>query len=157
MYIIFTENTNLAELAKKDNQKVIEINDLVASTSNSDYRPDNNSSTSMNNTISDILISLGIPLHIKGFNFLLYAIETVLSRPDNVSFTKDIYPTTADHFQTRPNCIERNICTAICFACLNPRTKLFNAIFHKCPTTQKIKNSTFICGVVNYLKKEYNF
>ena len=51
--------------------------------------------------ISNIFISIGIPAHIKGYQFLREAVKLAVVEPEIIaSITKRLYPTIAEKFST---------------------------------------------------------
>jgi len=64
--------------------------------------------------ISNIFITVGIPAHIKGYQFLREAIKLTIERPDIInSITKELYPSIATLYNTTPSKVERAIRHAI--------------------------------------------
>ncbi len=64
--------------------------------------------------ISDIMHQIGVPAHIKGYQYLRYAIILSVESPEAMaSVTKVLYPTVAKKFQTTPSRVERAIRHAI--------------------------------------------
>ncbi len=64
--------------------------------------------------ISNIFLTVGIPAHIKGYQFLREAIKICINRPDIINnVTKELYPSVADKFETSPSKVERAIRHAI--------------------------------------------
>ncbi len=64
--------------------------------------------------VSDIMHELGVPAHIKGYQYLRYAIILSINSPDMMnSVTKVLYPTVAKHFSTTSSRVERAIRHAI--------------------------------------------
>jgi two-component system response regulator (stage 0 sporulation protein A) len=64
--------------------------------------------------IADILFTLGIPAHIKGYYFLREAVKIMVDNPDIINaITKELYPAVAGRFNTSPLRVERAICHAI--------------------------------------------
>lgn len=57
-----------------------------------------------------LLRLLGVTGKLSGFRYAVYMIEQVRDQPDNVLLiTKRLYKQTADHFDTSPSCVERNL------------------------------------------------
>lgn len=50
--------------------------------------------------IEDTLLAIGIPAGIKGFNYIMDAMEIFEERGTDVQFTKDLYPSIADKRNT---------------------------------------------------------
>jgi two-component system response regulator (stage 0 sporulation protein A) len=72
---------------------------------------------SLDERITEVLLSAGIPAHIKGYYFLRDAVKTMIGDPDIINaITKELYPTVACHFNTSPLRVERAICHAISVA-----------------------------------------
>lgn len=70
--------------------------------------------TDLEIVVSDIMHQIGVPAHIKGYQYLRYAI--ILSIEDEKMMgcvTKVLYPTVAKHFGTTPSRVERAIRHAI--------------------------------------------
>ena len=64
--------------------------------------------------ISDIMRQIGVPAHIKGYQYLREAIALSIKKPDLMhSVTKVLYPTVAKNNKTTPSRVERAIRHAI--------------------------------------------
>lgn len=64
--------------------------------------------------ISDIMRQIGVPAHIKGYQYLRYSILLCVSDPEMISsVTKILYPTVAKKFNTTSSRVERAIRHAI--------------------------------------------
>jgi two-component system response regulator (stage 0 sporulation protein A) len=62
----------------------------------------------------NILLTIGIPAHIRGYHFLREAIKRVIDNPDLINaITKELYPTVAVRFNTSATKVERAIRHAI--------------------------------------------
>jgi two-component system response regulator (stage 0 sporulation protein A) len=69
---------------------------------------------SLDERITEILLSAGIPAHIKGYYFLREAVKAMIRDPDIINaITKELYPAVARCFNTSPLRVERAICHAI--------------------------------------------
>lgn len=65
-------------------------------------------------TISDILRHIGVPAHIKGYQYLRKSIELCINDPEMLqAVTKLLYPAVAKTFSTTPSRVERAIRHAI--------------------------------------------
>lgn len=161
MYAIITDNLRLIQMAKEEKQDIINLThfDLTISSHISNSRTDATTDGTTHKTITELLISLGIPAHIKGFEYLAYCIEHALSFPNltSASFTKDIYPDAADCFQTKPFNVERNIRTALRYAYSKNNSIALKKIFDFYPASGIPKNSEFICSITTYLQNNYVF
>ena len=64
--------------------------------------------------LSTIFVSIGIPPHIKGYQFLRDGVKCVVNDPPIInSITRGLYPHIAQKYQTTPSKVERAICHAI--------------------------------------------
>ena len=80
--------------------------------------------------ITNIFITVGIPAHIKGYQFLREAIKLAISNPDIInSITKNLYPTIAERFETSASKVERAIRHAIEVAWNRGKIENINLIF----------------------------
>ncbi|HCJ01892.1 MAG TPA: sporulation transcription factor Spo0A [Clostridiales bacterium] len=80
--------------------------------------------------ITNIFISVGIPAHIKGYQFLREAIKMAVACPDIInSITKRLYPEVADRFDTSASKVERAIRHAIEVAWNKGKIENINQIF----------------------------
>ena len=60
--------------------------------------------------ITNIFITVGIPAHIKGYQFLREAIKLAIANPEIInSITKKLYPTIAEKYDTSASKVERAI------------------------------------------------
>ncbi len=104
--------------------------------------------------ISEIFISIGIPPHIKGYGYLREGIKLTVEKPHVInSVTKELYPTIAQRFSTTPSKVERAIRHAIEVAWNRGRIDAINAIFGAriYLGTEKPTNSEFIALVADKL------
>ena len=80
--------------------------------------------------ITNIFITVGIPAHIKGYQFLREAIKLAMENPDIInSITKKLYPSIAAHFETSASKVERAIRHAIEVAWNRGKIENINSIF----------------------------
>lgn len=104
--------------------------------------------------ISEIFISIGIPPHIKGYGYLREGIKMMIERPYVInSVTKELYPSIAKKFSTTASKVERAIRHAIEVAWNRGRIDAINAIFGAriYLGTEKPTNSEFIALVADKL------
>ena len=112
------------------------------------------STASLDEKISNIFISIGIPPHIKGYNYLREGIKYAVEEPNIINnVTKELYPKIANHFDTTPSKVERAIRHAIEVAWNRGRIDAINAIFgvRVYIGTEKPTNSEFIALVADKL------
>ncbi len=80
--------------------------------------------------ITNIFITVGIPAHIKGYYFLREAIKMAIETPEIVnSITKKLYPSIAERFETSASKVERAIRHAIEVAWNRGKIENINSVF----------------------------
>jgi len=80
--------------------------------------------------ISSIFVSVGIPAHIKGYQFLREGIKLVVDNPTIInSITKHLYLSIAERFDTSASKVERAIRHAIEVAWNRGRIENINSLF----------------------------
>ena len=80
--------------------------------------------------ITNIFITVGIPAHIKGYQFLREAIKLAMENPDIInSITKKLYPSIAERYDTSASKVERAIRHAIEVAWNRGKIENINNIF----------------------------
>lgn len=85
---------------------------------------------SLEERITNIFITVGIPAHIKGYQFLREAIKMAIENPDIInSITKKLYPEVAEKFSTSPSKVERAIRHAIEVAWNRGKIENINSLF----------------------------
>ena len=112
---------------------------------------------SVEEKISEIFISIGIPPHIKGYGYLREGIKTTVENPKIInSVTKQLYPSIAEKFETTPSKVERAIRHAIEVAWNRGRIDAINAIFGAriYLGSEKPTNSEFIALVADKIMLE---
>jgi two-component system response regulator (stage 0 sporulation protein A) len=89
-----------------------------------------NPSRRIDERISHIFITVGIPAHIKGYQFLRSAIKLAVEKPGIInSITKQLYPAIAKMFSTTASKVERAIRHAIEVGWNRGRADRVNDIF----------------------------
>lgn len=80
--------------------------------------------------ITNIFITVGIPAHIKGYQFLREAIKMAIDNPEIInSITKRLYPSIAERFETSASKVERAIRHAIEVAWNRGKIENINTLF----------------------------
>ncbi len=105
--------------------------------------------------VTEIIHEIGIPAHIKGYQYLRHAIMLVIDNLDVInSITKTLYPTVAQKFRTTASRVERAIRHAIEVAWDRGDTEVLNSIFGYTIATSKGKptNSEFIAMIADRLR-----
>lgn len=107
--------------------------------------------------LSNLFLTLGIPAHIKGYQFLREAIRLVLDKPDMLGgITKELYPAIAKRFGTTSSKVERAIRHAIEVAWGRGRVDALNQAFGCRVVYQDMKptNGEFIALIADKLKMD---
>lgn len=107
--------------------------------------------------ISNIFISMGIPASIKGYGYLREGIKMAVNEPSVINnITKQLYPKIAEKFSTTPSKVERSIRHSIEVAFNKGRIEAINALFgvRVYIGTEKPTNSEFIALLADKLLLE---
>ena len=107
--------------------------------------------------ITNIFITVGIPAHIKGYYFLREAIKMAIENPEVVnSITKKLYPSIAERFDTSASKVERAIRHAIEVAWNRGKIENINAVFgvKVYSNNEKPTNGEFIALVADKMLLE---
>lgn len=102
--------------------------------------------------ITNIFITVGIPAHIKGYQFLREAIKLAIENPEIInSITKQLYPAIAEKFETSASKVERAIRHAIEVAWNRGKIENINSIFglRVYNSNEKPTNGEFIALVAD--------
>lgn len=108
--------------------------------------------------VTDMIHEIGVPAHIKGYQYLREAIMMSVEDPTMISsITKILYPTIAKRFQTTPSRVERAIRHAIEVAWSRGRMETLDALFGYTVDTGKGKptNSEFIALIADRIRLSY--
>lgn len=114
-------------------------------------------SSNLQINISKMLHSLGMPSHIKGYQYVREAISMVYANPEIVGgITKELYPELASKFDTTVSRVERAIRHAIEVSWNRGDWDLMEEVFGHSVDIDKAKptNSEFIVTVADKLKLE---
>ncbi len=109
--------------------------------------------------ITNIFITVGIPAHIKGYQFLREAIKLAMENPDIInSITKKLYPSIAEKFETSASKVERAIRHAIEVAWNRGKIENINSIFGLTiyANNEKPTNGEFIALVADKMLLDVN-
>ena len=107
--------------------------------------------------ITNLIHEIGIPAHIKGYQYIRDAIGIVVADRDILcAVTKELYPTIAEKNNTTPSRVERAIRHAIEVAWNRGRIETIDAIFGYTVKHDKGKptNSEFIAIIADKLRLE---
>lgn len=111
-----------------------------------------NSNNHLEEKITNIFITVGIPAHIKGYQFLREAIKLAIANPEIInSITKKLYPTIAEKYQTSASKVERAIRHAIEVAWNRGKIENINNLFgiKVYSSNEKPTNGEFIALVAD--------
>ncbi len=107
--------------------------------------------------VTNIMHEIGVPAHIKGYQYLRDAIMLVVKDLDIInSITKQLYPTIALEYNTTPSRVERAIRHAIEVAWSRGQIEAIDALFGYTVSIGRGKptNSEFIAMVADKLRLE---
>lgn len=108
--------------------------------------------------VTDMIHEIGVPAHIKGYQYLREAIMMSVEDVEMLSsITKILYPTIAKKFQTTPSRVERAIRHAIEVAWSRGRMETLDGLFGYTINTGKGKptNSEFIALIADKIRLRY--
>jgi Response regulator containing CheY-like receiver domain and AraC-type DNA-binding domain len=112
---------------------------------------------SVDEKLSSLFLTIGIPAHIKGYQFLREAVKMVIHKPEIINrITKELYPGIAKHFNTSASKVERAIRHAIEVAWNRGRIDTLNRAFGCKVATKEDKptNGEFIAMIADKLSLE---
>ena len=108
--------------------------------------------------VTEMIHELGVPAHIKGYQYLREAIMMSVEDMDMLnSITKILYPSIAKNFATTPSRVERAIRHAIEVAWSRGKMETLDALFGYTINTGKGKptNSEFIALIADKIRLLY--
>ncbi len=109
--------------------------------------------------ITDLLHNLGIPSHIRGYQYIKEGIQIVYRNTNMISYiTKDVYPEIAKKFQTTPTRVERAIRHAIEISWSRGDINLMEDIFGNSLNVNRDKptNAEYLTTLAERLKVNHN-
>ena len=115
----------------------------------------NNLKSSITKTLHD----LGIPSHIKGYQYIRDGVEIIFDRPDVIGgITKELYPELATKFDTTVSRVERAIRHAIEVSWNRGDWDLMEELFGHSVDIDKAKptNSEFMVTIADKLRLEFH-
>ncbi len=116
-----------------------------------------NKQVTLDEKISKIFISVGIPPHIKGYSYLREGIKLAVNTPDVINnITKKLYPMIGEKYSTSPSKVERAIRHAIEVAWSRGRIGNINELFgvQTYLTGEKPTNGEFIALIADKMLLE---
>ena len=111
--------------------------------------------SSLDVIISDTLCNIGVPAHIKGYQYSRASIKLCIEEPEMLSaVTKLLYPTVAKQFKTTPSRVERAIRHAVEVAWSRGDVDVLSSYFGYTVNAQKGKptNSEFIAMLADKIR-----
>lgn len=111
--------------------------------------------TQQEKSVALLLKRVGIPPHIKGYEFIKRAVLMVLEDGSRIHYiTKDLYPSVAKEYKTTASRTERVIRHAVETAFDNMPPEMIEELFGNCVSFNKGKptNSQFIATLVEAIK-----
>ncbi len=128
------------------------VNDILSQEEKSSLFYNGKQSNQIEEKITNIFITVGIPAHIKGYQFLREAIKLAIANPEIInSITKKLYPTIAEKFDTSASKVERAIRHAIEVAWNRGKIENINNLFgiKVYSSNEKPTNGEFIALVAD--------
>ncbi len=110
--------------------------------------------------VTDMIHEIGVPAHIKGYQYLREAIMMSVEDPEMLgSITKVLYPTIARKYQTTSSRVERAIRHAIEVAWNRGKMETLDAMFGYTINTGNGKptNSEFIALIADKIRMQYRY
>lgn len=151
VYYYMLKPINIANLAKRVEEALSEVK-VVRIVANPQ-----NASKALDEKISYIFMTVGIPAHIKGYKFLREAIKLSIQDPNIInSITKKLYPSIAERFETTSSKVERAIRHAIEVAWNRGKIENINDLFGVTvySSNEKPTNGEFIALVADKMLME---
>ena len=112
---------------------------------------------SLDERLGSLFLTIGIPAHIKGYQFLRCGVKMVIEQPDRINrITKELYPSIARQFGTTASKVERAIRHAIEVAWNRGRVDTLNRAFgcRVCTPEDKPTNGEFIAMLADKMSME---
>ncbi|HHV72474.1 MAG TPA: sporulation transcription factor Spo0A [Clostridia bacterium] len=116
-----------------------------------------NKTRNLDSEVTNIIHEIGVPAHIKGYQYLREAILMVIDEIELLgAVTKELYPMVAEKFGTTPSRVERAIRHAIEVAWNRGNVELINSLFGYTINLEKGKptNSEFIAMIADKLRMD---
>lgn len=106
------------------------LNELGDKVTGKTFRNDEKRSPNIDEKISKIFISVGIPPHIKGYVYLREGVKMAIDKPQIINnITKQLYPGIGEKYSTSASKVERAIRHAIEVAWNRGRIESINSVF----------------------------
>lgn len=141
-----TSTTENCYIMREARSKYIEINEV-----------NKKSQENLEALVTNVIHEIGVPAHIKGYQYLREAIMMVINDIDVINqITKQLYPDIAEKYHTTPSRVERAIRHAIEVAWTRGKNEAVESIFGYTVSAAKGKptNSEFIAMIADKLRLE---
>ena len=142
-----------------DEQKVKEVLDEATKGRGNNtevlFKKDEPDNELLETTVTNIIHEIGVPAHIKGYQYLRSAIIIAVGDMDILnSITKQLYPTIAEMYGTTASRVERAIRHAIEVAWNRGRVETINDLFGYTVSARKGKptNSEFVALIADKIR-----
>lgn len=140
----------VAETREEKNLAIYEIKNIM------EHPAETEKSANIEEVIDLILTEIGVPCHLTGYNYIVYAIKIAIENPDtlnNITFV--LYPTVAKKHDTNSSRVERGIRHAIEVAWDRADLGVIERYFGNTISMEKGKptNSEFIARMANIVKR----
>ncbi|MFP3154557.1 sporulation transcription factor Spo0A [Lachnospiraceae bacterium ZAX-1] len=145
--------SRIKHVKSRNTMKFNEVRKINAYERDHDYKERN-----LESDVTDIIHEIGVPAHIKGYQYLREAIiMSVMDMEMLNSITKILYPSIAKKYQTTPSRVERAIRHAIEVAWSRGKMDTIDALFGYTISNGKGKptNSEFIALIADKIRLEY--
>ena len=140
----------VAETREEKNLAISEIKNIM------EYPAETEKNKNIEEMIDSIFMEIGMPCHLIGYNYTVYAIKIAIENPDiinNITFV--LYPTVASKYDTTSSRVERGISRAIESAWNRADIDVIEKYFGNTISMAKGKptNSEFIARMANIVKR----
>ena len=135
-------------------KRILEFSNITKTKKNLDFGHSN-----LQISITKLLHNLGIPSHIKGYQYIRDGISIIYNRPEAIGgITKELYPELAEKYNTTISRVERAIRHAIEVSWNRGDIDMMEEIFGHSVDIDKAKptNSEFIVTIADKLRLEFN-
>ncbi len=114
---------------------------------------------SLEKVLTELLHNLGIPSHVRGYQYIKEGVQIVFKESNTISYiTKDVYPEIAKKFDTTPTRVERAIRHAIEISWNRGDLNLMESIFGNSININRDKptNAEYLTTIADKLKVDNN-
>ena len=140
----------VAETREEKNLAISEIKNIMGQPAETEK------SVNIEEVIDSILTEIGMPCHLIGYNYIVYAIKISIENPDVLnSIVFGLYPTVAMKYDTAASRVERGIRSAIESAWNRTNFDVIEKYFGNTISFTKGKptNSEFIARMANIVRR----